>query len=144
MEWSYPLLDQRNLLSIGWSDFGCRRDFVRKHQDDWSSVPCTIEREWGKARARFGLQRFLEMEQGDWVVVPSWGIFHVYRVVDNDRLVPEQIEVELEGIKSWNDKSATIRNGFLEEQGTRVDPGSFGVWNPLLGISLEMDLQTLP
>ena len=131
MEWSYPLLDKRNLLSIGWSDFGCRRDFVFQHQHDWSSVPRTIESEWGKARARFGLQRFLEMEQGDWVVVPSWGIFHVYRVVDDSRLVPEQIEGELEGLKSRNDKCATIRDGYIEEQGSKVDLGFFRRVEPI-------------
>lgn len=81
MEWSHPLLDDKSLLSIGWAGLGAKPDFVRQHQHDWSKVSNTIEGEWGKFRSRFGLQRFLEMEHGDRVVVPTWGAFHVYPIV---------------------------------------------------------------
>ena len=131
MEWSYPLLDGRCLLSIGWADFGCLPDFVLKHQDDWSKVSRTIEDEWGKIRSRFGLQRFLEMEQGDRVVIPTWGAFHVYNVADNVRLVPAQIENDLKDLKSWQDKGAVIRDGYIEEQDERVNLGFFRRVEPI-------------
>ena len=132
MEWSYPLLDDRCLLSIGWADFGCRPDFVPEHQDDWSKVSRTIEGTWGKIRPRFGLQRFLEMEQGDRVVVPTWGAFHVYSVADNVRLVPAQIEDDLKDLKGWQGKRAVIRAGYIEEQNERVDLGFFRRVEPIV------------
>ena len=135
MEWSYPLLDDRGLLSIGWSGLGARPDFVPQHQHDWSMVSSTIEGEWGKVRSRFGLQRFLEMEHGDWVVVPTWGAFHVYRVADNERLVPGQIAEHLNDLQSWHGKSAVIREGRIEEQSrdgsSVIDLGFFRRVEPL-------------
>ena len=116
MEWSYPLLYERRLLSIGWMEFGSRCDFIDQHQNDWSQVPNTIEGEWGKMRSRFGLKRFLEMEIGDRVVIPTWGAFHVYEVADNERLVPQQIEEDLIGLKSWDKKSAKIQHRRIIEQ----------------------------
>ena len=135
MEWSHPLLDHRRLLSIGWAEFGARPSFVRQLRHDWSKVSNIVEGEWGKVRSRFGLQRFLEMEHGDWVVVPTWGAFHVYRVSDHERLVPGQIGDHLTSVRSWHGKSAVIREGRIEEQsgdGSRViDLGFFRRVEPL-------------
>ena len=126
MEWSYPLLEQRNLLSIGWSEFGAKPKFVSKHQDDWSKVAVTVEGEWDKVRQRFCLQRFLEMERGGQVVVPTWGAFHVFEIVDAERLVPAHIEDELNGLRNWQNNCAVIRKGYmkaLDENDSSVDPG---------------------
>ena len=126
-EWSYPLLDE-GLLSIGWSDFGARSGFVSEHRNDWSKVADTVEKLRGKVRSRFGLQRFLEMEQGDRVVVPTWGAFHVYEIADNERLVPAQIEDELKKLRNWQDNCAEVREGYIEtlgEKKARVDLGFF-------------------
>ena len=128
MEWSYPLLEQRGLLSIGWAGFRARPEFVSEHQDDWSRVADTVEGLWGKLRQRFGLQRFLEMEQGDRVVVPTWGAFHVYKIANSERLVPAQIGEELKHLRNWQDNCAVVREGYMEtvdEDGTRVDLGFF-------------------
>ena len=128
MEWSYPLLEQRNLLSIGYSDFGAEPTFVSIHQDDWSRVAVTVENRWGKGRQRFYLQRFLEMEQSDRVVIPTWGAFHVCEIADNERLVPTQIEDELKGLRNWQNNCAVIREGYmktLDENDTSVDLGFF-------------------
>ena len=81
-ELAYPLLE-RGILSIGWSDFATR-EFVNRHQSNgWKDVPGEIasDPEYGKTRSRFGLQRFLQMNVCDRVVIPSWGTFHVYEVV---------------------------------------------------------------
>ena len=128
MEWSYPLLEQRNLLSIGWSDFGAKPNFVSEHQDDWSRVADTVEGEWGKQRNRYSLQRFLEMKQGDRVVVPTFGAFRVYEIADDVRLVPTQIEGELKNLRNLDDQCAAIREGYmkmLDERDVRVDLGFF-------------------
>ena len=126
MEWSYPLLDERGLLSIGWVHFGSQRDFIKQHQNDWSQVSNTIECEWRKMRSRFGLQRFLEMEMGDRVVVPTWGAFHVYEVADNERLVPKQIEDDLIDLRSWGEKSAVIQSRCIVDQNDKtIDLGFF-------------------
>ena len=127
-EWSYPLLEEKGLLSIGWAHFGARPDFLSEHQGDWSKVPRTIENECGKIRSRYCLQRFLEMEPGDQVVIPTWGAFHVYEVCDHERLTPAQIDVA--GLKSWNDRTAEARDGYLvelEDGGTNrtIDLGFF-------------------
>ena len=127
MAWSYPLLEDKDLLSIGWSYFGAKRNFVPEHQDDWSKVPETVEREpgYGRNRARFGLQRFLEMEPGDRVVIPTSRAFHVYEIVDRERLVPAQIDVE--GLRSWQQQGASVDDdGYLRtESGVRIDLGFF-------------------
>ena len=128
MEWSYPLLEHRGLLSIGFADFGARPGFLSEHRDDWSRVADTVEGAWGKFRQRFGLQRFLEMEHGDRVVVPTWGAFHVYEIADNERLVPAQIGDELKELRNWQDDCAVVRNGHMKtlgEEETRVDLGFF-------------------
>lgn len=128
MEWSYPLLERRGLLSIGWAGLGARPGFVSEHRDDWSRVADTVEGLWGKVRQRFGLQRFLEMEQGDRVVVPTWGAFHVYEIANNERLVPAQIGDELKELRNWQDNCAVVRKGYIEtlgEEETRVDLGFF-------------------
>ncbi len=126
MEWSHPLLEQKQLLSIGWSEYGARPNFVSEHQDDWPKVADTLgSDEWG--RSRFSLQRFLEMEQGDWVVVPTYGKFHVLEIADAERLVPSQIENELKDLKSWDDNCAVIRDGCMKtphEDGS-IDLGFF-------------------
>lgn len=123
-EWSRPLLENKNLLSIGWAHFASQPGFLSKHQDDWSKVPEAVEDEWGKVRPRFGLQRFLEMERGDRVVVPTWGAFHVYEVSDDARLVPAQIEDELADLGIEQGKKAVVRNGRIHEDhenGTSID-----------------------
>ena len=140
-EWSYPLLEHRNLLSIGWSDFGAKPEFVSEHQGDWSRVADTVEHEFCKVRSRFGLQRFLEMEQGDRVVVPTWGAFHVYEIADDERLVPTDIEDELKGLRNWQGNSAVIRERYMKTLGEKdpsVDLGFFRrVKQVELGISRE-------
>ena len=128
-EWSHPLLDERGLLSIGWADYGASPDFLNQHHDRWSTVASTVEREYPGARPRFSLQRFLEIEQGDRVIVPTWGAFHVYCVTDNERLAPRDIRDDLNGLRNWHGMSAVIApDGYFREpdrDGQLVDLGFF-------------------
>ncbi|MCY4303349.1 MAG: restriction endonuclease, partial [Aestuariivita sp.] len=70
------------------------------------------------------LKRFLEMEQGDRVIIPIWGAFHIYEIQDNSRLNPIQIEDELKGLKSWDGNGAVIQEGYIND-GSVVDLGFF-------------------
>ena len=123
-ELSYPLL-KRGVLSIGFSDFATH-EFVRDHQaKDWQDVPSAIEKEWGKFRPRFGLQRFLQMNKGDRVVVPSWGNFHVYDIDSDKRLIPA--DLDLHNLETWDHHGIHMQEGRLynRENGQLIDLGFF-------------------
>ena len=111
---AYPLLE-RGILSTGWSECATR-EFIRDHQEKaWEEVPQAIEQKpaYGKMRGRFSLQRFLRMNVGDYVVVPSWGTFHVYEVVSDQRLIAE--DLDLCGLKTWDGHGVRWDNGKLHE-----------------------------
>lgn len=129
-EWSYPLLAERNLLSYGWSHFAAQPNFVARHQAaDWTDVPDAVAQEWGQVTQRFALQRFLQMNDGDRVIVPTWKAFHVYEIADDERRVPTDIEEDLIGLESWNGTTAVIRDGYLAEivgdESPNIDLGFF-------------------
>ena len=107
------------MLSIGWADFA-QSDYWLQDQNDLFNIPenvakCWQEYGWGIPRARFGLQRFLQMGKGDQVIVPTWGAFHVYEVSDGECLVPTDIEEYVQNLKSWSGKSAHVEGGYLKE-----------------------------
>ena len=112
---SYPLLD-RGILSTGWSDFATR-DFIRSHEKKgWEDVPQAIEQnpDYGKMRGRFSLQRFLQMNKDDLVVVPSWRTFHVYEVKSDKRLIADDLK-ELHRLKTWDGHGVRREDGKLYE-----------------------------
>lgn len=115
--WSHPLLAERNLLSYGWSKLAAKPGFIALHQErDWDGVPDAVANVYGAVNMRFGVQRFLQMSDGDRVVVPTWGAFHVYEIASDVRLVPADIEQDLEGLESSNGTTATIRDGYFRER----------------------------
>ena len=125
-ELTHPLLE-RGILSVGWSDFATR-EFVSSHRaKGWEDVPRAIEQQWGKMRSRFGLQRFLQMNVDDRVVVPSWGTFHMYDVVSDERLIAA--DLDLRDLKTWDDHDVRREKGQLYEdrdgQRRRIDLGFF-------------------
>lgn len=113
-ELAYPLLE-RGILSIGFSDF-TTSGFVNRHQaSGWEDVPRAIASTSGyeKTRSRFGLQRFLQMNVGDRVVVPSWGTFHVYKVVSDERLIAA--DLDLRGLNTWDGHDVRREEGQIYE-----------------------------
>ena len=74
-----------------------------------------IEQQWGKIRSRFGLQRFLQMNVDDRVLVPSWGTFHVYDVVSDERLIAT--DLDLRDLKTWDGHGVRREKGQLYEDG---------------------------
>ena len=126
-ELAHPLLEQHGILSVGWSDFATR-EFVSSHRaKGWEDVPWAIQQsEYGKTPSRFGLQRFLQMNVGDRVVVPSWGTFHVYDVSSDERLIAA--DLDLRALKTWDGHGVRMEEGQLYEDrdGQRhIDLGFF-------------------
>ena len=113
-ELAYPLLEH-GILSIGWSDFATREFVSSDRAKGWEDVPRAIDSKpgWEKMRSRFGLQRFLKMNVGDRVVVPSWGTFHVYDVVSDERLIAD--DLDLRGLKTWDGHGVRREEGQLYE-----------------------------
>lgn len=103
-EISYPLLE-RNILTIGWSYFASTKGAESFEQDFAESGY-----EEG-ARNRWSLYRFLfEMQPGDWVVVPSWGTFSVYKVESTAFPVKNLTENDLDNLKNWHGKRVFLDN----------------------------------
>ena len=125
-ELAHPLLD-RGILSIGWSDFATR-EFLSTHRaTGWANVPKAIEQQWGKMQSHYGLQRFLAMNEGDRVTVPSWGTFHVFDVVSDEQLIAA--DLDLGNLKTWDGHGVRRENGQLsyeDENGLHsIDLGFF-------------------
>jgi predicted Mrr-cat superfamily restriction endonuclease len=101
-EIAYPLLDN-GLLSIGYSDFS-KIDFIKDScgKNGWESFENYFNDEWGsRPKARYNLWRFVaEMGAGDLIVVPSWGTFGVFQLIE-DSAKPVS-EIELSEIKDWH------------------------------------------
>lgn len=112
-EVAYPLLGN-GLLSIGFSDFS-NSDFIKDicGENGWQSFEKYFDDEWGsKPRTRYNLWRFIvDMREGDWVVVPSWGAFSVYELTE-DRAKPVS-EIELSEIKDWHGNKIVFKEDGL-------------------------------
>ena len=129
MEWSHPLLQNQNLLSIGFSDFATT-DFVDRHQQHgWQQVADELADElyqgWGyRPRSPHSLMRFLQMDLRDKVIVPDWGKFHVYEIASFTRLIPDDLPG---GVMNWHGQSAVVREGKLYEENSNngIDLGFF-------------------
>ena len=80
---THPLLFEHNILSTGWASLSWD-EFVRKSRGDWKSFEAEFYNEYPGLRNRWSLWRFLEMKEGDIVVVPTWGEFSIYKVADNN------------------------------------------------------------
>ena len=104
-ELSYPLLE-RGFLSIGFSDFDNDEFIRRTRSEGWGYFNAEFEDAWGKCpRTRYNLWRFIvEMQVGDWVVVPSWGVFSIYEIAEDVCPLPE---LDADGLKTWNDEAVT-------------------------------------
>lgn len=103
-EISYPLLD-RNILTIGWCDFNSTDGAASFDEDFENSGYAKL------SRSRWGLYRFLfEMQPDDWVVVPSWQTFRVYKVESTAFPVNELQESDLKGLEDWHGRQVYLDN----------------------------------
>lgn len=100
-EVAYPLIE-RGLLSIGWSDFSENKNFVGKCYDNWDNFEKAFDDKWGeRPRNRYNLWRFLtDMKKGDYVLVPSWGTFSVFEILEDKPLITTEIDIT--NLTGWN------------------------------------------
>ncbi|MFQ5650843.1 MAG: hypothetical protein ACE5IY_12950 [bacterium] len=116
-ETSYPLLEQE-YLSIGFSDFS-NTEFINKtRQEGWEFFEKSIQECWkSKPRTRHNLWRFIaEMKKGDRVLVPSWGEFSLFEIIDD---LPVPIgNVDISNLKTWN-VQAKFHDGETSDWATR-------------------------
>ena len=130
MEVSYPLLE-KGFLSIGFSDFLRNEDFLAKMLNDSANRKELFEQEnigiWGKLyRTRTNLWRFLcGFKTGDYVVVPSWGNFSVWKIIGTPTFAGYAVSKET--LRDWNGKpvqSGGEGNRYLvDDKGGIIDLG---------------------
>ncbi|GIW68038.1 MAG: hypothetical protein KatS3mg096_906 [Candidatus Parcubacteria bacterium] len=118
-EVAYPLL-ANGLLSIGFSDFN-EPNFIKVicGENGWESFEKYFDDYWGKRpKTRYNLWRFIvEMRKGDLIVVPSWGTFSVYELIED--MARPVSEIELSEIKDWHgNKIEKKEDGYLHRTTT--------------------------
>ena len=118
MEISHPLVD-RGLLTIGYSDWSST-EFLEdaRGKDGWAKHDQMFLDILGRyPKSRYYLWRFLvEMNVGDWVIVPSWGVFSVYRITSKAKSFHDpglQTSGKLDGLENWHKKKVTLDDGVL-------------------------------
>lgn len=103
-------------LSIGWSDFS-KDQFVQDVKDrDYIAIDeAYIKAKWELSRNRWCLWRFMtQMKKGDYVLVPSWGTFSVFEILDDTILSNEshsQIDFE-----DWYGEKIKFSKGYLRDK----------------------------
>jgi len=124
-EISYPLLDA-GYLSYGWSEFE-EDGFIEgvRGEKGWVFLKDKILSEWDELpRGRYQLWNFIrEMKSGDWVVVPTYGAFSLYELLDDEPIMVKDIKDVT--IKNWNNE-VVVRdnNGYLiDKENKRIDLG---------------------
>jgi len=122
-EVSHPLLS-KNLLTIGFSDFAYPSFIEDVLTGGWQALETAFDNEWGqRPRARYSLCRFIyDMKKGDMVIVPSWGSFSVYRIVEDK---PKTIgATSLPAIADWHGNRLALNGDMLVNgDGKSIDIG---------------------
>jgi predicted Mrr-cat superfamily restriction endonuclease len=124
-EASYPLID-KGFLTIGYSDF-CRPEFLERTKlKDQAYFESAFAQEWPdtpRPRTRHNLWRFIaEMQVGDRVLIPSWGVFSVYRIDSKPHLITE---IEAKGLVTARNESITVNPDGLHIAEQHLDLGFF-------------------
>ena len=139
---SYPLLEL-GYLSIGFSDLSNPQMHKIVAENNWESFEDEFEEAWGNVpRSRYALWRFIaEMKKDDLVVVPTTGSFSVYRILEDEFYIINELN-ELSSLKDWEGNKVAINpNGYLSIDITKpdyVDLGFFRKVTPVaIGISRE-------
>lgn len=137
-EVSRPLLDQ-GYLSIGWSDFS-NNEFIEKARNgDRNYFDLVFKKEWGEdalSRARWSLWKYVaEMNKGDFVIVPGWKEFSIYRLIGDSPLTASELTAE-SGAYKVGEKGYLIRE--VDGKTEDIDLGFFWKVEPVYrGISRD-------
>lgn len=91
-EASYPLLEE-GYLSIGFSEGFSNEEFLTRlrncnsEDEAWKYFEEVNEKHWGLPRTRYNLWRYLyEFKVGDYVLVPMYRTFSLYKIVGEAKL----------------------------------------------------------
>lgn len=119
---SYPLIHE-GYLSYGWSDFAEDGFIENVREKGWSYFEDRLA-EWNWPTNRHQLWRFITtMKRGDWVLVPSYGSFSIYELMEDAPLMIADIR----DITIKNSSGMVIRRDergyLLDDQGEYVDLG---------------------
>ena len=133
LAFAHTLLFKHFYLSIGWSDFSSDI-FVNdvKERGD-SAIGEALQKEgWGLPRNRWNLWRFIKgMSKGDIVVVPTWSVFSLFEIADDEVLSNESIDVGL--FKDWNGHYASLHDDgyFYNAENKCIDLGFYRKMMPI-------------
>lgn len=123
-----PLLENWRYLSIGWSCWSSD-DFAKEVQEKGLDA---INKKEPLYRNRYSLKRFIhDMHAGDYVVVPTYGEFGIYEIVDDIILSNESIPMTY--MVDWNNNKVTREgNELYDIDGNEVDLGFYRKVRPVV------------
>ncbi|MDD5604250.1 MAG: restriction endonuclease [Eubacteriales bacterium] len=123
-EVSHPLLE-KGYLTIGFSDLLRIDNFIELMKaKDWEFFEEANMKVWNsKGRARYSLWRFIkEFKVNDWVLVPSWSTFSVYRITSDVQVISSLNNLNL---KDWNGIDIKLIDGYLYRDDVKIDLGFY-------------------
>lgn len=127
------LLEEHHLLSIGWCDFSDDNFINQVRKNGIKAIEkAMLDDGWGLPRNRYNLYRFLcEMREGDYVIVPSQGVFSVYGIADDQIYSNESIDKSI--YIDWGGNPAFLNsNGYMvDAQNNYIDLGFYRYVVPL-------------
>ena len=127
---SYPLLEE-GILTIGFSKllpkYGNVVDEIKDDAIDVKKYDEIFVDTYGeKRRNRWYLWDFAKFAVGDWVVVPSWGTFAVYEVLETAKSVNHISPDIIASIKDWYGKGVVFdEKGLSDSDNEEYDLGFF-------------------
>lgn len=113
---SNVLLEKRNELSIGFSDFSDNKSLNRILSNP-DEIEAVMQEGWGGlSRSRFSLRRFLcEMKTGDYILVPSPYTFSIYEIIGNKPFSNESLDTA--GLCDvWENPVSLKNDGYLHSE----------------------------
>ena len=127
---SYPLLEE-GYLTIGFSyllpKYGNVVDEIKADAIDEAKYNQIFQETYNKvSRNRWYLWDFAKFAAGDWVVVPSWGTFAVYEVLETAKSINNLPPDIIADVKDWNGKDIIFDGvGLSDSDKKEYDLGFF-------------------
>ena len=133
---SNVLLEKRDELSIGFSDFSSYEYLQEILTNGLDGIWNVVKKEWeeGRPRSCFSLYHFLcEMKQGDYVLVPSPYTFSIYEIVGDKPFSNESLDTtNLQDV--WGNPIILDGEGYLCSKGSesrQIDLGFYWKVKPV-------------
>ena len=107
-------------MSVGFSDLSTDH-VIETCTDNLGNLEKEFRSAWNGEipRCRHTLFRFLNMKKGDYVLVPSWGSFMVYEILDDKSFPIDKLDTS--NLKTWSEKPVIMGDdGYLYSE-TKAD-----------------------